>query len=304
MLAATLAAPAAADDAWRQWGGPRRDFKSAAKGLATVWPEGGPKLLWQRELGDGFSGIVAEDGRLFTMYRRDGEEYRRAGEEAAVAVDAATGGTLWETRYAVSAPPEMNLEYDVMLANGLMASPTAGDFIILTTQPIDGNNNSKSAGARVGLMPMEGLGIGGSFAWGKYDPAAENNYMLIGGDAHFEMEGLDVRGEVRYQSISNVIGTSAAPAVPTDVTGLFFYGQASYEIPVESLQFIEPTARFAYGDPNSDVDGDQLMQIAVGGTVSPAQGLLLKGEFQINQEDDAVKTDNNAFSLQAVFGWK
>jgi hypothetical protein len=192
---------------------------------------------------------------------------------------------------------DMNLEYDVMLGNGLMAAP---GVTTLSTQRLDGNNNSKAAGGRVGIMPMEGLGIGGSFAWGKYDASAENNYMLIGGDAHYEMEGLDVRGEVRYQTMGDV----ALPGGAADVNGLFFYGQASYELPVEPLQFVEPTARFTWADPNSDVDADQLMQVAVGGTVSPAQGLLLKGEFQVNMEDDAVKTDNNAFSLQAVFGWQ
>lgn len=103
-LASLIAVSAAADEAWRQWGGPHRDFKSETKGLATLWPESGPKLLWQRELGDGYSGIVAEDGRLFTMYHR-------GDVEVAVAVDAANGETLWESHYAASAPPEMNLEY-------------------------------------------------------------------------------------------------------------------------------------------------------------------------------------------------
>jgi hypothetical protein len=203
-------------------------------------------------------------------------------------------------RGTVELGPEMNMEYDVMLSNGLMAAPGA---TTLTAQPVDGNNNSKAAAGRVGIMPMEGLGIGGSFAWGKYDAVAENNYMLIGGDAHFAKEGLDVRGEVRYQAMKDVAGAGGG-ALAADVNGLFFYGQASYEIPMEAVQFVEPTVRFTYGDPNSDVEKDQRMQIAVGGTVSPAQGLLLKGEFQINQEDDTVKTDNNAFSLQAVFGWK
>jgi len=196
--------------------------------------------------------------------------------------------------------PGTSFEYDVMIMNGLMAAPTE---TMLTTQLVDGNNNSKSVGGRVGLMPTEGVGIGGSFAWGRYDADAENNYMLVGGDAHFMKEGFDVRGEVRYQTMADVVDAGGA-GVAADVKGLFFYGQASYEIPVESMQFVEPTARFTYGDPNTDMDADQLMQVAFGGTVSPAEGLLLKGEFQINMEDDTVKTDNNAFSLQAVFGWQ
>ena len=193
----------------------------------------------------------------------------------------------------------MSMSYDVMVANGLMADP--GDTY-LSTQRIDGNNNSKSVGGRVGIMPMEGLGIGGSFAWGKYDADANNNYILIGGDASYQKQGFDFRGEVRYQSLADVALTSGT----MDVKGLFFYGQAAYEIPVEPIQFVEPTVRFEWADPNTDsaFDTDRVYQIAFGGTVSPAEGFLLKGEFQVNQEDKSVRTDNNALSLQAVFGWQ
>lgn len=100
----TLACPAWGEGSWRQWGGPSRDFKSDTAGLALSWPEGGPKLLWSRPLGDGYSGIVAEDGRLYTMLSRD-------DHEIAIALDAATGKTLWETEYPAPAPPELNLEY-------------------------------------------------------------------------------------------------------------------------------------------------------------------------------------------------
>ena len=83
--------PAAVE--WPQWGGPGRDFKSASKGLSTSWPAGGPRKLWTRPLGEGHSSIVADAGRLYTMYR-EGER------ESVVALDAATGRTLWEHTYA------------------------------------------------------------------------------------------------------------------------------------------------------------------------------------------------------------
>jgi outer membrane protein assembly factor BamB len=74
---------------WPQWGGPNRDFHSPATGLAEEWPESGPRKIWERELGAGYSSIVADGGRLFTMYRR-GEN------EVVVALDANTGVTVWE----------------------------------------------------------------------------------------------------------------------------------------------------------------------------------------------------------------
>ncbi|HVG28383.1 MAG TPA: PQQ-binding-like beta-propeller repeat protein [Pyrinomonadaceae bacterium] len=88
---------------WPQWGGARRDFKSDVKGLAASWPETGPRRLWARELGEGYSAIAAEGGRLFTMYRR-------GTQEVAVALDAASGKTLWEYAYDAPFSPDYSME--------------------------------------------------------------------------------------------------------------------------------------------------------------------------------------------------
>ena len=94
--------PALAGD-WPQWGGPQRNFISEATGLADAWPDGGPPVLWSRPLGLGHSAIVAADGRLFTLYR-PGRQISRTGpwtpEEIVIALDAKSGKTLWEHRYA------------------------------------------------------------------------------------------------------------------------------------------------------------------------------------------------------------
>ena len=89
LLAAGCASPAQVQ--WRQWGGPNRDFMVQAENLADKWPEGGPPRIWHRELGDGYSTIVVDDGVLYTMYRKDTDEF-------AVALDAKTGTTIWEHR--------------------------------------------------------------------------------------------------------------------------------------------------------------------------------------------------------------
>jgi len=77
---------------WPQWGGPDRNFTADTEGLAPSWPEGGPRRLWHRVLGDGFASIVVDGGLLFTMYRKQGLEER----EYTVALDARTGQTVWE----------------------------------------------------------------------------------------------------------------------------------------------------------------------------------------------------------------
>jgi len=99
-----LAAPVAqAQGDWPQWGGPSRNFIAKSKGLASSWPEKGPKQLWSRPLGEGYSAVVADGSVLYTMYSQ-------GTQEVAVALDAATGKTLWEYKYDAAAPG-MNYEF-------------------------------------------------------------------------------------------------------------------------------------------------------------------------------------------------
>ncbi|MFQ5349558.1 MAG: PQQ-binding-like beta-propeller repeat protein, partial [Thermoanaerobaculia bacterium] len=95
-LAAALLQPVAAGGEttadWTQWGGPGQNFRAPASGIADSWGEHGPRQLWSRELGDGYSTVLVEDGRLYTMYRA-------GDQEAVICLDAATGETIWEHRY-------------------------------------------------------------------------------------------------------------------------------------------------------------------------------------------------------------
>jgi outer membrane protein assembly factor BamB len=82
-----------AEAQWPQWGGPNGNFTIETKGLADTWPEDGPRKLWRRELGDGYSTIAVDDGVLFTMYRVGDDEF-------SIALDAKTGKTLWQHKQA------------------------------------------------------------------------------------------------------------------------------------------------------------------------------------------------------------
>jgi outer membrane protein assembly factor BamB len=89
---------------WPQWGGPNRDFHVQDAKLAASWPTEGPKRVWSRELGDGFSAVIADGQRLYTMFR-DGSA------NVAVALDPATGRTVWEQRIDAAPVPGMFLDY-------------------------------------------------------------------------------------------------------------------------------------------------------------------------------------------------
>ncbi len=81
-----------AGEDWPLWGGKNRDFLVSAAGLADSWPASGPKKLWSRALGDGYSAIAEENGILYTAFRR-------GSKDVITALDAAAGKTLWEYEY-------------------------------------------------------------------------------------------------------------------------------------------------------------------------------------------------------------
>ena len=81
--------PAAPGVPWTQWGGPHRNFQTEASGLKDVWPASGPRVVWKRALGEGYSSPAVENGVLYTMYGKP-------KQEVVLAADAETGKTLWE----------------------------------------------------------------------------------------------------------------------------------------------------------------------------------------------------------------
>ncbi len=74
---------------WPHWRGPNRNGISDETGLIHEFPETGPKILWRKSLGTGFSGLTVAGGRVFTMF---GEE----GREKIVCFDADTGDEVWK----------------------------------------------------------------------------------------------------------------------------------------------------------------------------------------------------------------
>lgn len=90
---------------WPQWGGPNRDFQLEGS-LAPRWPEGGPKVAWQRALDEGYSGITIGGDALYTLGRRD-------GSERVFALSARSGETLWTYEYPAPLPSEILTNHGV-----------------------------------------------------------------------------------------------------------------------------------------------------------------------------------------------
>lgn len=88
LITFTGAVTLAAD--WPHWLGPASNGSSPETGLATTWPEKGPKVVWEVPGGDGYSSIAIAAGKAYTLVQRD-------GKELAVALDADKGNELWKT---------------------------------------------------------------------------------------------------------------------------------------------------------------------------------------------------------------
>jgi len=77
---------------WPCFLGPRHDSTSTEKGLLVPWPEQGPRLVWEKEIGVGYCMPVVARGRLFLFDRIRNRCRLRA-------MKAETGETLWTYEY-------------------------------------------------------------------------------------------------------------------------------------------------------------------------------------------------------------
>jgi outer membrane protein assembly factor BamB len=87
-----LIAPKAQSADWPQFLGPTRNGVIVETNLATAWPPNGPRIVWQRKVGEGFSGPVIAGGKL-VLFHRLGDR------EVVEALDALTGRELWKAEY-------------------------------------------------------------------------------------------------------------------------------------------------------------------------------------------------------------
>src|SRR5262249_16544165 len=92
MFLAVFCMPTLASADWPNLLGPTYDGVFAETGLAASWPAQGPPRLWTRELGQGYSGFIVADGKVFTQRQAIGGQYL-------VCLAPDTGQTVWEYRY-------------------------------------------------------------------------------------------------------------------------------------------------------------------------------------------------------------
>lgn len=128
----TLPTTLKADD-WPQWFGPKRDGVWRETGLVEKFPAGGPKVVWEAKVGQGYAGPAVAAGRVFVMERAEepgqpqpknafDTEKALKGVEALTCFDEKTGAKLWSQSYPCN--------YKISYAAGPRCTPTVeGDRV-------------------------------------------------------------------------------------------------------------------------------------------------------------------------------
>jgi outer membrane protein assembly factor BamB len=77
---------------WPHWRGPDYNGISNETDWSATWPEGGPKVLWQTELGIGFASMAVGKGRVYAT--------GNVGDnDILYCFDAKTGSQIWKKSY-------------------------------------------------------------------------------------------------------------------------------------------------------------------------------------------------------------
>ena len=107
---------------WPYWRGPLLTGVSAETDWQFDWPETGPTILWEAQIGIGFSSMTVADGRAYTMGNVGKDETEK---DVVTCLDALSGKTLWTHTYAEDLHPKY---YE----GGPSATPTIHDGKVYT----------------------------------------------------------------------------------------------------------------------------------------------------------------------------
>ncbi len=219
VLAATLAScsiiqtTSAAD--WPQWRGPNRDGISSEKGWQSAWPAEGPKRLWERPVGTGYSSMSVAAGRIYTMGNTNDTDIISC-------FDAESGKALWQHTYPC-------LAKDPNGFHGTRATPTIDGDLVYT---VSRHGNLFCLEAKTGKVkwskdlvkdlagrePMHGEGK--KQGWGfAGSPLIERELVLVegGGDGSSVVALNKLTGELTWKNGSDYAGYASLMAL--DVEG-------------------------------------------------------------------------------------
>ena len=117
-LLLVLAVSLGAQD-WPQFLGPNRDGRYIGPPLARSWPDGRPREVWRREVGQGFAGPVVAGDRVIVFQREE-------NAEVVEALDMHSGDTEWRYEYPTTYRDDFGFD------EGPRAAPVVADGRVFT----------------------------------------------------------------------------------------------------------------------------------------------------------------------------
>jgi outer membrane protein assembly factor BamB len=204
VLLFVLLAVVRAED-WPQFLGPRRDGTSLEKGLLEALPKGGPRIVWQRDVGEGFSGPIVSGDRLILFHRL-------ADEEVVECLNAATGKEIWKYTYPTSYRDALNKgdgprSTPAIDGNNLITLGAEGTLHCLT---LDGGKKVWSRSLTKDYKtPLGYFGVGTS-------PVVEQNLVLINvGGSKAGIVAFDIKDGKEVWKATKDAPSYSSPAVCT-----------------------------------------------------------------------------------------
>lgn len=189
---------------WPRWRGPDGDGISQDSDWNPNALNDGPKILWQAEVGKGFSNVVIKDDRLFAM----GSD---KSEVIVFCLDAKSGSEIWRFKFKVVLPPQWGtLATPVIDENKVYALSPGGDLLCL--QAKDGKKiwHKSIADEYHTLINSEGYGT---------SPVIDGELVIL---------NVNSSGMAFDKNTGDPVWTSpnttASPATDHDATPILYYG--------------------------------------------------------------------------------
>ncbi len=114
--------PAGLSGSWSQFRGDRRDNVVRDAKIASSWPEAGPNILWNLEIGEGHAGVAIRNGSVYII---DYDEKKKEDVVRCLSFDS--GEEIWRYTY-----------YDKVKRNHGMSRtvPSVNDDYVVTLGPM------------------------------------------------------------------------------------------------------------------------------------------------------------------------
>lgn len=196
---------------WPQILGPSRSgVADADERIASQWPEQGPPLVWETNVGRGFAGPSVAGGRLVLFYRTDNLEVVETR-------DAVNGSEGWRKQYPTSFVPQYGRDDGPLCAPTIVGNRvvTFGAEGVLTCWDLDDGDVVWRRETQRDFDVLEGyFGVGSS-------PLVYDGRVIVNIGARDDGAGLvafDLEtGAVKWKAVSD--GASYSSPVVRDIAG-------------------------------------------------------------------------------------